>query len=173
MLFVILTIFARLDSFSTRKALSDCDPLKCSQLSHSQPKNKGQTTQRRQHSRYDLSLSYLDDPKVWLQNEDITNICHEIYKNFTRQPWTGIQNLDRFCHYPIPADLIPIKFDRNRGIFTCDSLSWSILLISERVMFVPLHLGYKHWTLLTLDSRLRSRCAVFWDPAGYRCSKEI
>ena len=40
-------------------------------------------------------------------------------------------------------------------------------------MFVPLNLGYKHWTLLALDSRLRSRCAVFWDPLGYRCPTEI
>ena len=40
-------------------------------------------------------------------------------------------------------------------------------------MFVPLNLGRSHWTLLALDSRLRSRCAVFWDPLGYRCPKEI
>ena len=80
-----------------------------------------------------FSLSYLDDPKAWLRDEDIANICHEIYKDFTRQPWTGFQNLDWFCHYPIPADLIPIKFDRVRDIFICDNLSWSRLLISERV----------------------------------------
>ena len=40
-------------------------------------------------------------------------------------------------------------------------------------MFVPLNLGRNHWTLLALDSRLRSRCTVFWDPLGYRCPKEI
>jgi hypothetical protein len=71
----------------------------------------------KQGSRYDLSLSYLDDPKAWLRDEDIANICHEIHKDFIRQPWTGFQNLDWFCHYPIPADLIPIKFDRVRDIF--------------------------------------------------------
>ncbi len=40
-------------------------------------------------------------------------------------------------------------------------------------MFVPLNLGSSHWTLLALDSKLRSRCAVFWDPLVYRCPKEI
>ena len=40
-------------------------------------------------------------------------------------------------------------------------------------MFVPLNLGRSHWTLLALDSRPRSRCAVFWDPLGYRCPKDI
>ena len=40
-------------------------------------------------------------------------------------------------------------------------------------MFVPLNLGRSHCTLLALDSRLRSRFAVFWDPLGYRCPKEI
>ena len=109
---------------------------------------------------YNLSLSYLDDPKAWLRDEDIANICHEIYKGFTRQPWTGFQNLDWFCHYPIPADLIPIKLDRVRDNFICDNLSWSRLLISEHVMFVPLNLGRSHWTLLALDSRPRSRCAL-------------
>ncbi len=38
-------------------------------------------------------------------------------------------------------------------------------------MFVPLNLGRSHWTLLALYSRLRFRCAVFWDPLGY--PKEI
>ncbi len=40
-------------------------------------------------------------------------------------------------------------------------------------MFVPLNLGRSHWTLLALDSRVRSRCAVFWDPLGYRCPKAL
>ena len=163
----------RPDSFFTRKGLSDCSQPECSQRRPSQPKDKGQTTQWRQQSGYNLSLSYLEDPKAWLRDEDIANICHEIDKGFTRQPWTGFQNLDWFCHYPIPADLIPIKFDRVRDIFICDNLSWSRLLISEHVMFVPLNLGRSHWTLLALDSRPRSRCAVFWDPLGYRCPMEI
>jgi hypothetical protein len=46
-------------------------------------------------------------------------------------------------------------------------------LISECVMFVPLNLGRRHWTLLALDSRPNFRCAVFWDPLGYRCPDEI
>jgi hypothetical protein len=76
--------------------------------------------------------------------------------------------LDLFCHYPIPADLIPIKFDRVRDIFICDNLSWFRLLMSEHVMFVPRNLGGSHWTLLA-DSRLRSRWAVVWDSLEYRC----
>ena len=52
------------DSFSTRIGLSDCGQLRCSQPSSFQPKNKSQTTHRRR--RYDLSFSYLDDPKIWL-----------------------------------------------------------------------------------------------------------
>ncbi len=56
------------------------------------------------------------------------------YNDFISQPWTGFQNLDWFCHYPIAADLIPIKFDRVRDIFIIDKLSWSRLLISECVM---------------------------------------
>ena len=129
-------------------------------------------TQRKQQSRYNLSLSYLDDSKAWLRDEDIANICHEIYKDFIGQPWTGFRNLDWFCHYPIPADLIPIKFDRVRDII-CDHLSWSRLLTSEHVMFVPINLSRNHWTLLALDSRLPSRCAVFWDPLGHCCPPEI
>ncbi len=97
-------------------------------------KDTGQIIQRRQQSGYNLSLSYLDDSKAWLRDEDIANICHEIYKGFTRQPWTCLQNLDWFCHYLIPPDLIPIKFDRVRDIFIYDNLSWSRLLISQHVM---------------------------------------
>ena len=107
----------------------------------------------------------------WLRDE--ANICHEISKRLYQAA------VDRFSEswlvllLSYSGGLIPINFDRNREIITCDSLSWSSLLISERVMFVPLNLGYKHWTLLALDSRHRSRCAVFWDPLGYRCPKEI
>ena len=174
------------DSHFASQDLSDCTQPKSSQPKHSecaQPKSsrpkpsqsqdKGQSTKKKQGSRYDLSLSYLDDPKAWLRDEDIANICHEIYKDFIRQPWTGFQNLDWFCHYPIPADLIPIKFDRVRDIFISDKLPWSRLLISESVMFVPLNLGRSHWTLLALDSRPSSRCVVFWDPLGYRCPNEL
>ena len=57
--------------------------------------------------------------------------------------------------------------------FFSDKLSWSRLLISECFMFVPLNLGRRHWILIALDSRHRSRCAVFWDPLGYRCHDEI
>ena len=160
------------DSFFTRKGLSDCSQPECSQLRSSRPKDKDQMTQRKQQSRYNLSLSYLDDSKAWLRDEDIANICHEIYKDFIGQPWTGFRDLDWFCHYPIPADLIPIKFDRVRDII-CDHLSWSRLLTSEHVMFVPINLSRNHWTLLALDSRLRSRCAVFWDPLGHCCPPEI
>jgi len=92
---------------------------------------------------------------------------------FTKTLSAGFQNLDWFCHYPIPADLIPIKFDRVRDIFISDKLPWSRLLISESVMFVPLNLGRSHWTLLALDSRPSSRCVVFWDPLGYRCPNEL
>jgi len=158
---------------SSQPKLSDCAQPKSSRPKPSQSQDKGQSTKKKQGSRYDLSLSYLDDPKAWLRDEDITNICHEIYKDFIRQPWTGFQNLDWFCHYPIPADLIPIKFDRVRDIFISDKLPWSRLLISECVMFVPLNLGRSHWTLLALDSRPSSRCVVFWDPLGYRCPNEL
>ena len=72
----------RPDSFFTRTGLSDCSQPECSQPRPSQPKDKGQTTQRRQQSGYNLSVSYLDDPKAWLRDEDIANICHEIYKGF-------------------------------------------------------------------------------------------
>jgi hypothetical protein len=87
----------------------------------SQSQDKGQSTKKKQGSR----LSYLDETKAWLRDEDIANICHENYKDY-QIAVDSFQNLDWFCHYPIPADLVPIKFDQVRDIFI-DKLPWSRL----------------------------------------------
>ena len=50
-----------------------------------------------------------------------------------------------------PSNLIEILI-----FFTCDFQSWSFLLISKHVMFVPFNLGRSDWTLLALLSRLRA-----------------
>ena len=131
------------------------------------------TPHYRRHFRHDLSLCYLDDPKAWLRDEDIDNICHEIYKDFSRQPWTDFKNLDWFCHYPTPTDALPIKFDRLRHAFYSVRDAWSSLLISERIWFAPLNLERSHWTLLAVDSRVDSHWVVFWDPLGHRCPADL
>jgi hypothetical protein len=96
------------DSFLALKAVSNCSQPESSQPILSQPKGNGQITQK-QKSKCDLSLSYLNDPKAWFRDEDITNICA---MRFTK---TISGTRGRFFSM---ADKIPVKLDRIRDILS-------------------------------------------------------
>lgn len=106
-----------------------------------------------------LELEYLQDPRAWLRDEDIANICNEIRKQWTRRPWSAFASIDWRFHYPVT--LAALLFDM--------TLYFHDLHLSPSVTFIPLNIGNSHWTLLALDSRPGKMAVVFWDPLGRAC----
>ena len=102
-------------------------------------------------------LSYLDDPKIWLRDQDVHNILHELYKTWQAASWSRFTSIEWDFRYPVPLSL-----------FLSDMIRYFVVM-SARITFVPINLGDSHWTLLAIDSRPGRQRVIFWDPLGNPC----
>ena len=102
-------------------------------------------------------LRYLDNPKIWLRDQDVANILNEFYKTWQAATWSSFASIEWDLRYPIPLHL-----------FLSDMARYFVVL-SARITFVPINLGESHWTLLAIDSRPGHLRVIFWDPLGNPC----
>ena len=102
-------------------------------------------------------LRYLDNPKIWLRDQDVANILNEFYKTWQAATWSSFASIEWDFRYPIPLHL-----------FLSDMARYFVVL-SARITFVPINLGESHWTLLAIDSRPGHLRVIFWDPLGNPC----
>ena len=102
------------------------------------------------------SLDYLRNARAWLRDVDVANICHEIWKEWVRRPWSAFSIFDLRFSYPI--NLSVLMADMKRYVD-------SFLSVSQ-FSFTPLNIGGNHWTLVAIDGRAAYKTLVFWSGSG-------